>query len=452
MTPPEDDADRSAPGDPRPPSQSSLDRRAFLKVTGAQAAVLAAGGCTVPAPRSAGAPAIGRASADVVVIGAGAWGGWTAWNLRRMGARVVLVDTFGPGNSRSSSGDETRGFRTSYGDRPHGEQWMRWASEAIGRWRRWDEQFRREFGVPVFFTTGDVIMRPEWDPFTKTTRELWQKVGISHEVLTPDEVRYRWPAMSVAGMTVTMYEPGAGVGRARRSCEVVAEMFRRAGGEIITGRATPSLRRDGRLHDIAVTGRDPLRAEQFVFACGPWLWKMFPEQLQDRMRTPMGYVFYYGTPPGDDRFTHPNLPSFNVPGVTGWPALGVDHRGFRVRVGGGAHGDPDLSDRWVPREGMERPRKVLAERFPDLAAAPLLETRACHYESTISRNFIIDRHPEMSNVWIAGGANAEGFKFGPVVGEYIAARVLGRDTQPALAEGFRIPKEKYEEQPAAKKE
>jgi sarcosine oxidase len=172
---------------------------------------------------------------------------------------------------------------------------------------------------------------------------------------------------------------------------------------------------------------------------------VFPDVLKDRMRTPLGHVFYYGTPSGDERFTHPNLPSFNFTGITGWPALAVDNRGFRVRTGGGQHSDPDTSDRWVGPDKLVRPREFLTERFPDLKEAPLLETRACHYELSVNRNFIIDRHPDMANVWIAGGGSAEGFKFGPVLGEYVARRVLGDEGDPELAQQFRIPAEKYEE-------
>jgi glycine/D-amino acid oxidase-like deaminating enzyme len=84
-------------------------------------------------------------------------------------------------------------------------------------------------------------------------------------------------------------------------------------------------------------------------------------------------------------------------------------------------------------------RAFLAERFPELATAPLLETRACHYEMSASGNFIIDRYPGFSNVWVAGGGTAEGFKFGPVLGEYIARRVLGIEDDPALAKAFALP-------------
>ena len=112
---------------------STLDRREFLKVAGSSAGALLAGCARGVAPLAGQAAPL--ASANIVVVGAGAFGGWTALNLQRMGARVTLVDMYGPGNSRSTSGDETRGVRTSYGDRPHGELWMQWAARAITRWR-----------------------------------------------------------------------------------------------------------------------------------------------------------------------------------------------------------------------------------------------------------------------------------------------------------------------------
>src|SRR6185436_3157964 len=101
-----------------PTAVRSLDRRDFLKVAGVGTGAVLAGCASAP-----GFLRAGRASSNIVVVGAGAFGGWTALNLQRMGARVTLVDMFGPGNSRATSGDETRGVRSSYGDRPHGELW-----------------------------------------------------------------------------------------------------------------------------------------------------------------------------------------------------------------------------------------------------------------------------------------------------------------------------------------
>lgn len=417
----------------------SLDRREFLEVAGAACASL--GG--------AGAARIGR-SPDVVVIGAGAFGGWTAWYLRRFGARVTMVDTWGPGNSRATSGDETRGVRSSYGER---DWWIRWANQAIARWKAWDEEWSDRLRLRLFFSTGDLILRPEPEPWLTDTLRNWQLLRVPHEVLTLDEVAYRYPQINLEGMTLAAFETNAGVVRARRVCETVAEMFRAKGGELILAHARPGTSRNGRLVDLELSGGGRLAATTFVFACGPWMAKVLPEAMADRLRTPLGQVFYFATPPGDTRFVYPNLPSWNVPGVTGWAALPPDHRGFRVRTGGGRRPgaprptDPDTSERWVPPESVERAVEFVCQRFPALEHAPLLETRACHYELSVTRDFIVDRHPQFENVWIAGGGNAEGFKFGPVIGEYIAQRVLGKPTDPALAERFKLSPQTFD--PAA---
>ena len=168
-----------------------------------------------------------------------------------------------------------------------------------------------------------------------------------------------------------------------------------------------------------------------------------PELMGNRIRTSIGHTFYFAAPPGDTRFSFPNMPSYGVPGCTGWPALPPDHRGFRVRTGGRPPESPDTSDRWIPPEGHERPRQMLECHFPDLVGAAVNETRACHYESSVDGNFIVDRHPDFDNVWLVGGGSAEAFKFGPVLGEYIARRVLDVEDDPDLAEGFRLKKEEF---------
>jgi sarcosine oxidase len=442
---------------------SQIDRRDFLKIAGVGAGAMLTGCATAP-----GFLRSGRSSANIVVIGAGAFGGWTALNLQRMGARVTLVDMLGPGNSRSTSGDETRGVRSSYGDRPHGELWMRWARQAMTKWKEWDAEYAKPLKMQVFFTTGDVILRSDWEPFLKQTKAWWEKNSIPHEVLPVDEVRKRWPQFSLKDINVALFEPDAGVVRARRATESVAEVFRYEGGRMIIGRVVPPEPGSFDGNTLKLTNGDTISGDTFVFAVGPWLGKTFA-LMQNRMRTPLGTVFYYSTPVGDRRFIYPNMPSWNVLGATGWPGLPVDNRGFRVRGGGGGGGggqsrangapadsattnsassanatDPDLSVRWVDPDRVQRSRQFVADHFPDLKDAPLNETRACHYESTSSRNFIIDRHPDLRNVWIAGGGNAEGFKSGPVIGEYVAKRVLGDEGDPAIAKQFLIPKDEFD--------
>lgn len=433
--------------------RTAIGRRRFLRAaTGAGAALASTASRNASAehskfaPKSASAPAVlsGRRP-DFAVVGAGAFGAWAALHLQRAGAQVALVDQYGPANSRATSGGETRGVRTGYGDRAHGLLWTRWAKRAIEKWNAWDEQWQDMMLPRVFFTTSDLIMRDEWTDFMEETRTHWDEAGVRYEVLDAEEVSRRWPVIDLSGITVALYELDAGVVRARRAIESVARVFRQAGGELKTAHATLGGRTGRSLDALRLRPDEPFSAGAYVFALGPWYPKAFPELMGKRLRIPIGNVAYLRTPPGDNRYTFPNLPSYNFPGVTGWPALAPDNRGFRVRTGGRPPDDPDTSRRWLTEEDLKRPLEFVRERFPGLADAPVGETRSCHYELSVTRNFFFDHHPDFDNVWLAGGGSAEGFKFGPVIGEYLAGRVLGTETDPELIEMFRLSEEEFEE-------
>ena len=420
----------------------TIDRRRFIKTTAAAGLGFGAGSKGVGARVRAASVQAGR-SPDIVVVGAGTFGMWTALNLQRLGARVTVVDAYGAGNSRQTSGGETRGVRTSYGDRPHGRLWTRWASEAVRKWTAWDEMGRDRLLPRLFFNTGDLILREETSEYIENTRAHWDALGTPYETLTADEVAYRWPWVRFENLGVALYEPAAGVVRARRAIESVARVFEEEGGTIRIGRAAFGAGNGSKLETVAVEGGEAISGQTMIFACGPWFPKVLPALMGDRIRISIGHVFYFAVPPGDPRFAFPNMPSYGVPGCTGWPALPPDHRGFRVRTGGRAGEDPDTSDRWIPPESHERPRQILERHFPDLVGAPINETRACHYESSVDRNFIVDHHPDFDNVWLLGGGSAEAFKFGPVLGEYIARRILGVEDDPELADGFRLKEEEF---------
>ena len=426
-----------------------IDRRDFLKVATAGAGLAVAGpqGASASEARPRRAPAVWSGQVpDAVVIGAGNFGAWTALNLQRGGMQVTLVDQYGPGNSRSTSGGETRGVRSSYGDRPQGLQWGRWAIEAMRLWKEWDDEHADDLLPRLYYETGDLIMRDEMTPFMQQSCENWGLLGHPYEVLTADEVRYRWPVIHTPDIEVAIYEPSAGVVRARRAIESVARAFSHEGGEIVVARARMG-DTDGRtLRNVRLDGGEVLEAGLFVIAVGPWFAKFLPELMGRRFNaSAMGHVYYFATPPGDESFRYPNLPSYNVPGVTGWPALPDDARGFRVRTGGSRGEDPDTSVRTIPPEAHERPRQVLASYFPALAQNPINETRACHYSRVVGGNFLIDRHPELDNAWLAGGGSAESFKQGPVLGRYIAGRIFGTENDAELNDGFRLREEEFPE-------
>jgi glycine/D-amino acid oxidase-like deaminating enzyme len=177
----------------------------------------------------------------------------------------------------------------------------------------------------------------------------------------------------------------------------------------------------------------------FIFACGPWLPKLFPQILGRKISSPRRELYYWGVPPGDTRFSWPNLPTWEdgVLGNYGFPnfdrgvKVAPPHAGFFLQ-------DPDEDERVPSAYLMRRAREWVAHRFPGMAQMPILESRICQVETTANGDFIIDRHPDYDNVWLAGGGSGHGFKHGPLVGRYVADRVAGQSGDPELARLFAL--------------
>lgn len=374
----------------------------------------------VPAASGHSAAVHTTSRSNVVVIGAGAFGGWTALHLREMGHDVTLVDAYGPGNSRATSGDETRQIRCGYGDRL---LYARSALRAMTAWREREQQF----GVSLLNPTGRLQLAPAWTPSLKATQATLSTLGVPFETMTDGDLRKRYPQMNPDGMGVGLLEPGAMVIRAKQAMLAVSQAFVRAGGTLRVARVQPGAVEGGRMVDLRVDDGSRLAADAFVFACGPWLPKLFPGLLGARIQVPGRDVLYFGLPAGDLRLAFPHFPNYSEERYYGFAS--IDGRGFKVcPTSGTTSFDPDMDERIISATEVRRARAYLAQRFPSLANQPITESRVCQLENTADEHFIIDRHPEMGNVLLAGGGSGHGFKHGPVIGQYIAKRALGEQT------------------------
>ena len=354
---------------------------------------------------------------DVAVIGAGVFGTWTAYQLRLRGANVLLVDSYGPGNSRASSGGESRMIRLGYGP---DEIYSRSAQRSLSFWQ---ELFEQTNSVNLFQKTGILWLARAQDPYCEATLRTLQQLGAKYERLDHDELVRRFPQLEPGPIAWAILEPESGVLMARRAVQAVAMEARANGVEYIEEAITPP---ESKLNFIETTSRKKIVAGQFVFACGPWLPKLFPDLLGGLIHVTRQEVWFFGVPPGDERFKPGPLPAwidFNDL-VYGLPNL--DGRGFKIAID--AHGpefDPDTGERVVSESGLKAVREYLSRRVPLLADAPVTETRVCQYENTSNGDFLIDRHPAFENVWLAGGGSGHGFKHGPAVGEHVAALISG---------------------------
>jgi sarcosine oxidase len=363
---------------------------------------------------------------DVVIIGAGVFGAWTAHHLTEGGARVRLVDAYGPGNSRSSSGDESRIVRCGYG---RDEIYSRWARRSREQWHELD--VRNNVPLRLWHQCGVLWLASEDDGYAADTLATLRKLQQPIELLDRLDLRARFPHLDAAGVGMAMLEPESGVVMARRSVQtLVAELWRK-GVHVRRGRVMqPTASR--RLSQVRLMDGPALSGDVFVFACGAWLPTVFPELLGSRITPTRQVVMYFGTRAGDDRLTAAHMPAWVdfASGIYGVPDL--EGRGLKVGIDThGARFDPDTGDRRIDPESIEIARAWLRRRFPGMADAPLVESRVCQYENTSTGDFLIDRHPDYDNVWLVGGGSGHGFKHGPAVGEYVT-RLITRSATPEV--------------------
>jgi sarcosine oxidase len=362
---------------------------------------------------------------DTIVVGAGVFGAWTAWHLRRAGQRVLLLDASGPANARASSGGESRMTRTIYGA---DDVYTKMAWDSLEDWR-W---LSSRAGLPVFHATGVLMFFGRREPFVDQSIEAHKRLGLRLDVLDRAEMQRRYPQIAWDGVEVGLFEPDLGVLMARRAVQTLVQEYVAAGGAYRLASVLPP--GDGAsLDGIRTKDGRTLRAERYVFACGPWLPKVFPGLLGKRIFPTRQEVFFFAPEAGDERFAASHLPGwadFNDGDIYyGMPDL--ESRGFKVAHD--RHGerfDPDTGDRQATAAGQAAARAYLSRRFPALAGRPLVESRVCQYENSSNGDLVIDRHPQWANVTIVGAGSGHGFKHGPAVGRYAADLVTGTRDKP----------------------
>jgi monomeric sarcosine oxidase len=358
---------------------------------------------------------------DVVVVGAGVFGAWTASHLARRDKRVLLIDAYGPANARASSAGESRIIRMGYGV---DEIYTRWSQNSLAQWK----EFFGSKRPGLFHETGVLWMAPEGDARIRATAATLARCGVALEQLDRKALEKRYPQINLDGIGSAILEPNSGVLMARRAVAAVVEDAIFRGVEYRVGEVvTPAIGDAGAksISSVRTRGGEEFEADVFVFACGSWLGKIFPDALGDKIFPTRQEIYFLGVPPGDSRFAPAALPTFLFQSDETYGMPDIESRGFKIALD--RHGprvDPDTQSRIVSEAAAEEVRAYVGRRFPALRDAPIVETRVCQYENTSSGDFLIDRHPDADNVWFVGGGSGHGFKHGPAVGEYVAARIL----------------------------
>lgn len=363
----------------------------------------------------------------VAVVGAGVFGTWIAHQLQSRGCSVTVFDQYGPANTRASSGGETRMLRVGYGPSTIYSQWAMRSHQA------WLTTLHAISRPDCYRETGVLwLFRPD-DPYGKSTITTLAEMAWPFQELDRNELHGRYPMIQLPSRCTGVLETKSGVLLAREAVRAIFGDFVKRGGTFVQAAASWQ-------NDALVVEGKRIEVDRIVFACGPWLPKVLPNAVGDRIRPTRQEVMFFGPKPGDNAFTPGRLPAWidftdrRIP--YGFPDL--EARGFKIAFD--RHGrklDPDREERIATNEGILESRQYLALRFPEIARGPLVESRVCQYENTVTGDFIIDCLPDNKKVLVVGGGSGHGFKHGPAVGEHVAAVLTGQ--QPLIAR-FKLPK------------
>ncbi|HET6889837.1 MAG TPA: FAD-dependent oxidoreductase, partial [Pyrinomonadaceae bacterium] len=237
---------------------------------------------------------------DVAVIGAGVFGAWTAYRLRQSGASVILIDKYGAGNRLASSGGESRIMRRGYGP---DEIYSRSADQSLEQWRQMSDRT----GQPLFYRTGVLWLAREDDPYSVSTLATFERIGVAFEKFGRLQLSERYPQIQFGSVAWAIFEPDGGALMARRAVQSIVKEAEKDGITYLQDSILPP-QSDGRLTAVLTAGGQRIEAGRFVFACGPWLPKVFPDLLDGIIEVTRQEVFYFAVSEGDSKFSPPAMP------------------------------------------------------------------------------------------------------------------------------------------------
>ncbi|KAM4742513.1 peroxisomal sarcosine oxidase [Anableps anableps] len=358
---------------------------------------------------------------DCVVIGAGVQGSFTAYHLAKRNRKTLLLEQFVLPHSRGSSHGQTRIIRKAYEE----DFYTRMMEESYQQWA----QLEKEAGVQLYRQTGLLFMGPENSSNYLLVKNTLLKNKVPTVILRRDNFHQHIPNVVLTEGDGALVEVTAGVLFADRALKAAQGQFQKLGGVIRDNEKVTEIKPGPVV--MVTTSEGVYHAKSVIITAGPWTNKLLAHTgFQLPLETVKINVCYWreripGTYGVKQRFpcfvltesleTKKHiygLPSNEYPGLV------------KICYHMGSKTDPDYRDLQTDKSDIDILKRYVARCIPGLIPEPAV-VESCMYTLTPDRHFVLDYHPNHSNIVIGAGFSGHGFKFGPLVGKLLCELTLG---------------------------
>ena len=363
--------------------------------------------------------------AEIIVVGLGAAGSATLFQLARRGVSVIGIDRFSPPHAGGSSGGETRITRLAIGE---GAAYTPLVMRSHEIWR----ELEAETGAQLLVQNGGIIIQADAPSFSlhgsrdflATTIACARRYGIEHEELTAQQIAARFPQFGVTGAERGCFEPTAGYVRPETCIRVQLEAAERHGARIIRNTRVLGVTHESGGVGVHVEG-GTFTADRCVISAGAWVSRFIPQPLRRHFTVYPQTLVWYALRDGVVDHSPQAMPVYiwalgGRACLYGFPALDGAAAGVKVGVEQFERSaDPDDLGDPDPEEPRRVHADVVGRCLPGLSAHPL-KTLRCLYTTTPDSGFVIDRHPDSDRVLLVSPCSGHGFKHSAGLGDALA--------------------------------
>ena len=386
---------------------------------------------------------------ETIVVGLGAMGSATTYQLARRGVKVLGIDQFAPPHTLGSSHGDTRITRLACGE---GEEYTPFARRSNEIWRALEQatgaRLLTQNGVLVISGGGQRAATHGNADFLQTTVDAARRHQVPHELLADRDIRRRFPAFNIADGDHGYFEPSGGFLHPEACISAQLGEAGKAGATLRTGETVQGFK-DGASGVTITTTHGQYRAESLVISAGAWLPKLLGAPLARNFTIRRQVLAWFRVDRNEpfDRYRPEAFPGFiwQVPRkqtVYGFPWVGGEPS---IKVATEQHDETTTADT-VDRTASESEIRELyetyvADFFPGVTGE-CVKSAVCMYTCVDDARFVIDRLPQHPRTVVVSPCSGHGFKHSAAIGEAVAGLVtgkpaadlpLGRFTMPAAA-------------------